>query len=249
MPGIVPSRTFFIRAGVILLVFAGWFLLFRTDAPVRKNTTYERRELLAVASKPIDLSNETAAFSEPEPVEDEEQSRTEKYLRIFGMNYPADALTPLEIDSAQSSKILKRYGSEIKAALVPFTNAERPNEVELMLAILEKGSAATEETATLSALQKENEFIVSQLAAIAVPVNAKETHLALVDAFARRAQLTANMRDVLTDPIRAVASAQEFAREESKLFDTFQAINNYFSNAGVEFTPSESAKVTVYDIR
>jgi hypothetical protein len=247
----VPSKVYYIRALVILLVFSGWFFLFRSDAAVKKPITYERPELLSVQSRQLSVQSDASKFQEASDTPEQQQEAVNAYLKINNANYTNASIAVLDNDKSQDKEAIKNYGLEIKTALAPFENPNRQNEVELMLAALEKGNEvkAHTELAALGGIKNGYDTVLKNLSKIQVPASAEQMQIDLMNTTANLSQLTANMTNVLTDPIRAVQSGEDYKKEEQKLVDIFQSINKYFLDAGIKFDDKEKATVTIYEIK
>ena len=246
----LPSKQFVKRIVVLTLVLLGWFFIFGRGSNSQK-VAYNSSDLLAVESTPLAAAGDTSKFKGYVEFSEEPEKIRQEYVKTLNVAHTVFELTLLDEQSSKNIVILKKYGAEIKAALMPYQKPGRKVEPELALAALEKGNkvAAVSELTALAALRAEHEAVIAALLKISVPADAADIHLALVNTIARIAQLTENMENILEDPVRAISSAQEFAQEEKNLLANYESINKYFAGKGIMFTEGEQANLQIYDIQ
>lgn len=154
-----------------------------------------------------------------------------------------------DIETARDNQITPHdYGVALGTALRPLAHSERPNEVELLLAIIRAGSIDKARTEIESLKSAAREYFEAASAAekISAPKEIESTHKKLVSALAKMGELSEKMSGALLDPIGALEPGKTFSEEANKLGPIFIRINEYFTANNVVFTDKEKISITIH---
>jgi len=143
----------------------------------------------------------------------------------------------LIVSNLNSSSSLRAYGLKIATALKPF-NTIRENPVVTTVTALEtKDSFRARLLSSQAASFKQ---IISTLLKTAVPKNAAEIHLQLINDLNQLATRYTEMSLILDNPYLALKSTQLYNAQILNFYQTVDRINAFFKNNGIVFQTSES---------
>ncbi|OHA62796.1 MAG: hypothetical protein A2556_00105 [Candidatus Vogelbacteria bacterium RIFOXYD2_FULL_44_9] len=140
-----------------------------------------------------------------------------------------------------SSSTLQNYAVVMAQILQPFS-AERVNEVETMLRALDLQSDT--EAQKILANKSLYDEALGNLSKVKVPSGVVISHLKMINSLRDLSFLSAQMIDVLRNPILALQSAEVFRQRQIIFYASISEINSYLGRQGVKL--SETAKVDLY---
>ena len=234
----LPTKRFLITGVLVVAVFAGWYFRFARNADKSGTITYSS-QLISTQSIPVP----------PQPLSPEEQAAADEqtYFKLAPEKVSSD-LYSIDVQTSPD-ELLHAYGLEIVKALAPITSIDRGNEPELMLAVIQKGTTGKTKTEIAQLQLDAQAFKTAQveLMKVAVPPEAAQTHLQLVNSMGTLAQLVTNMSQADKNPVLAVASGNQYTLASTRLLKIIGSVNKIFDDRGIVFADSEKANVTLYE--
>ena|GEM_PF-6518272 len=223
-------------------MFVVWYFFFVKEDITNGQARYVSDPLITASSTSSEITQEEIAAI---------QTGAEEYRKNVLTLTPENSVNDLYISDTPEStpEMLHDYGVEIVASLAPFTNPARTNDVENMTIALSSSStkAVTKAIAELTASAKAYTTAYNSLMNIAVPVEVQTIHLDLVNSINAIAELTANMSQAPTNPVKAAASGATYATESTRMNSAIHELNTFFDTRGITFTQEEKGKITLYE--
>ncbi len=142
----------------------------------------------------------------------------EAYSGISLTNYK---LSDLNITEQESKDLIATYAARVKEIMATYEQAGIGNEIDLVLAVVEKGDQAA--VTKLSETTKRYQTSISQLLALEVPKSASGLHLNLVTTLSRLSEGAALMSQISSEPIVALSAAQ---MQTSRIKPALAAVGN-----------------------
>ncbi|MFA6416232.1 MAG: hypothetical protein WCW56_01960 [Candidatus Paceibacterota bacterium] len=140
-----------------------------------------------------------------------------------------------------SSSTLASYTLIMAKIIQPF-GAERENEAEIMLRALDQQSEMEAQKILLS--KDLYDQAINQLTNTKVPTEAVNLHLKMTNNLREMSMLSANMINILRNPVLALESADIFRQKKIIFYTTISEINSYLGRKGVKL--DEEKKVDIY---
>lgn len=151
------------------------------------------------------------------------QTTDERFDAENTTSYTRDDLT---VTADTSTARVARYESSLQEALAAIAEIEE-YELTMYGRALEQESEA--DFAKLEAASDVYASIAEDLLAVAVPADAVEAHLSLVNAFANFAQVLSRMTQSPDDPIIAFVATRSFLEGEDMIKTAYSEIDIYFT--------------------
>ena len=130
-------------------------------------------------------------------------------------------LSDLLVNDQESATLMAAYAAGVKEIMTTYEQIGIGNEIELVLAVVEKGDQAAmtklNETAT------RYQTSITQLLALKVPKSASGLHLNLITTLGRLAEGAAIMSQIESEPIVALSAAQ---MQTSRIKPALAAVGN-----------------------
>lgn len=145
----------------------------------------------------------------------------------------------LNITEDNSTEPFRAYGNVFVATLQKFVTPpeKRRNEFEAVQEAIEADEPV--DTALLESRASLYRSALAELLAVRVPRSAAANHRDLLNAISGLAQATEGMKNLTTDPIKAVASVGYYPHAFSLFFDTLDRIASQFQLKKIPFEKDE----------
>lgn len=135
-----------------------------------------------------------------------------------------------------SSSTLQNYGLTMAQIIAPLSQ-ERANEAETTLRAVDLQSET--EAQKLLPNKEMYDQMINSLATVKVPNGIVISHLKMINSLREMSFLTANMIDVLRNPILALQSAEVFRQKQIIFYASITEINSYLGRQGVKLSEAE----------
>jgi hypothetical protein len=160
---------------------------------------------------------------------------------VVPVNPLSISLTDLKITKNETRSSIEAYGKQMAAVLRPL-GTPRPNEGELMLAILEKKDG--EAYLKIYQASKVHFRILANMKEMVVPQSAAQLHFNIMKGLNLTAAELANMSKAEKDPALAITNGLKYQTEALNFFTAIAALNEYFAQKGIVFADDE--RITIY---
>ena len=138
---------------------------------------------------------------------------------------------------ADSPKNTHTYGNALAQAILKYPQ----NDYAATMVIIDSATSAQDQNklAALTDIQARYKARTAALLLVPVPSTLLPFHLALVNHFEKMTESYEGLRNILSDPLKGLASVQTFKLESEQSWDVFTNIARAFNKGGILFTKDE----------
>ena len=148
----------------------------------------------------------------------------------------------LKITRDNATTTIYQYGLSIAEILKPLGQLEE-NDVQIMVRALDnQDQLEAQKIADHQALYQNT---VDKLLLVKVPKDLLTSQLKLINNLKIMASLSDNMSQILSTPLIALQSAEQFQKSLALFYSSINEINGYFTKSGVKFTEAEKIKINL----
>lgn len=246
----LPSKKFFVNAGLILLV-----------AVICFGVAEYRRSKLNYVGAPIAFQSQTGHIVTEEEVNAYINETIETLSRQIALSERANTSVALLEPSQSQNRIafdaadlpilqspsatdVKNYGIKATQAIAKAFENNNPDELTIFYRMIENQDL--EEGAALSRRERAYTQAALSLAEIPTPTSAVFMHVSIINILFDLADALAQMNLAFADQGKAIIAVRFFELRSDALAEQLELFNNYFAARDITFSGNETAPITIY---